>query len=83
MEALLIEHTGSRITLMDLPEPFHQVMNPDALKELPERELLLAALLSTNWNKTRVAQKLNWSRMTVYRKMLKYNLPPTQPIKHT
>ena len=39
-----------------------------------ERERVLSALLSTNWNKGKAAQKLHWSRTTLYRKMVKYNL---------
>jgi transcriptional regulator of acetoin/glycerol metabolism len=40
------------------------------------RELLLSTLFSTKWNKSLAAQKLHWSRMTVYRKMAKYHLVP-------
>jgi transcriptional regulator of acetoin/glycerol metabolism len=42
------------------------------MQQLDERERLLAALLSTNWNKTRAAEQLHWSRMTLYRKLHKY-----------
>ena len=36
--------------------------------------MLLSALFSVNWNKSRAAHKLCWSRMTLYRKIAKYNL---------
>ena len=39
-----------------------------------ERSRLLWALSSTNWNKSKAAGKLNWSRMTLYRKMARYNI---------
>jgi transcriptional regulator of acetoin/glycerol metabolism len=39
-----------------------------------ERDALLRALVETNWNKTHAAQKLSWSRMTLYRKMKKFCL---------
>ena len=39
-----------------------------------ERDHLLSMLLETNWNKSKAAEKLNWSRMTVYRKLAKYQL---------
>jgi DNA-binding NtrC family response regulator len=28
----------------------------------------------TNWNKSRAAERLQWSRMTLYRKMAKYGV---------
>jgi DNA-binding NtrC family response regulator len=40
-----------------------------------ERELVVDALCSSHWNKSRAAEKLQWSRMTLYRKMAKYNIP--------
>jgi len=39
-----------------------------------EQKEILSALLSTNWNKSRAAEKLNWSRMTLYRKIAKYGV---------
>jgi transcriptional regulator of acetoin/glycerol metabolism len=39
-----------------------------------ERERLISALLSTSWNKSRAAEELHWSRMTLYRKMAKYGI---------
>ena len=35
---------------------------------------MLQALFETNWNKRLAAQKLHWSRMTLYRKMTKYHI---------
>ena len=48
------------------------------MQQLDERERLLAALLSTNWNKTRAAEQLHWSRMTLYRKLHKYAIKTTE-----
>ena len=44
----------------------------------PEIERLMQALRATNWNVTRTARMLHWSRMTVYRKVAKYGMgrPP-------
>jgi DNA-binding NtrC family response regulator len=39
-----------------------------------ERELLISTLFSTKWNKTKAAEMLNWSRMTLYRKIAKYHI---------
>jgi transcriptional regulator with PAS, ATPase and Fis domain len=41
---------------------------------LGERERLLSALLATNWNKTQAAAQMHWSRMTLYRKLHKYDI---------
>jgi DNA-binding NtrC family response regulator len=39
-----------------------------------ERDRLLGALCATNWNKSETARQLQWSRMTLYRKLAKYHL---------
>jgi transcriptional regulator of acetoin/glycerol metabolism len=48
-----------------------------------ERSRLLSVLLATKWNKTKAAQKLNWSRMTLYRKIEKYNIANQSPETNT
>jgi DNA-binding NtrC family response regulator len=40
----------------------------------PEPESLVQALQSTNWNVSRAAELLRWSRATIYRKIAKYRL---------
>jgi transcriptional regulator of acetoin/glycerol metabolism len=42
-----------------------------------ERTLLLQALTATNWNRTEAAKRLHWSRMTLYRKMMRYKVSPS------
>jgi DNA-binding NtrC family response regulator len=39
-----------------------------------ERTRLVSALEATKWNKSRAARELSWSRMTLYRKLAKYQL---------
>jgi len=39
-----------------------------------ERTKLLDTLKKTNWNKAEAAKALNWSRMTLYRKLVKYEI---------
>jgi len=34
----------------------------------------VSALFATNWNKSKAAQDLRWSRMTLYRKIAKYHV---------
>jgi transcriptional regulator of acetoin/glycerol metabolism len=74
LEAAFINLPSHRITLMDLPQPFRRRL--EEVRELPEKERdrVLSALFATNWNKSKAAEKLQWSRMTLYRKMVKYNI---------
>jgi len=75
LEACYMNLDSCKISLLDFPEPFRRRLKE--LQKLPrgEKEQLLSALLSTNWNKRRAAEKLQWSRMTLYRKMEKFHIP--------
>ena len=66
--------SAGRIGVEALPPQFRARL--EALEGVPagERERLLRALLATNWNKSQAAAQLQWSRMTLYRKMAKYRL---------
>jgi DNA-binding NtrC family response regulator len=71
VEATLINASSPHITLNDLPNAFRMAasgLSPN------EKERLLAALIATDWNKSKAAAQLNWSRMTLYRKMEKYHI---------
>jgi two-component system response regulator HydG/two-component system response regulator AtoC len=74
LEASFLNVRGGRISLMDLPEQFRKRLKRPGCFPQGEREHLLSALLSTDWNKSKAAEKLHWSRMTVYRKLTKYQL---------
>ena len=39
-----------------------------------EREQIISALTETRWNKSKAAENLRLSRMTLYRKISKYNI---------
>ena len=45
-----------------------------------EREQLLSALVATRWNISEAARRLQWSRMTIYRRLAKYELPIAHPV---
>ena len=63
-----------RISFTDLPEQFRRhLRNAEGLPR-DERHPLLSILIATDWNISKVAQQLQWSRMTVYRKMAKYHI---------
>jgi len=74
LEAMFVEVSCREITLSHLPSHLrHYGLDLNALS-CSEKEQLLRALASSNWNKSRVAARLKWSRMTVYRKMAKYSI---------
>jgi transcriptional regulator of acetoin/glycerol metabolism len=80
VEAILVCPPNGRISLEDLPEHFQRKLA--AVCRLPgdERRRLLEALVTTRWNKSKAAQLLHWSRMTLYRKMARHavvcSIPP-------
>jgi DNA-binding NtrC family response regulator len=75
VESALVNCTSSVIGCDDLPA--HLAISKLCSSPAPEREQLVEALLATRWNKTQAAQRLHWSRMTLYRKMAKYAVGPT------
>jgi DNA-binding NtrC family response regulator len=73
VEALFINLPSRVVSMAHLPESFRPLLeNRNRLRD--ERELLLETLRATNWNKSQAAGKLRWSRMTLYRKMEKYEI---------
>ena len=64
-----------------LPEQYQRRMTQ--LTEAPgatsERHRLLAALNQTRWNKSKAAEQLRWSRVTLYRKLAKYGIVDPSP----
>lgn len=79
-EAALVHASGPRIEWPDLPEEFRKAVGDTLEGPLDERDRLLSALLSTNWNKSQAAQRLNWSRWTLYRKMQKHQIQTPQDL---
>src|SRR5262249_40535566 len=65
-----------RPTVVAVPRPVEVDLTQPQPSE-PDR--LLGALYATRWNKSEAAKRLRWSRMTIYRKMAKYNLPAREP----
>jgi transcriptional regulator with PAS, ATPase and Fis domain len=75
LEGSFINRPAGRIREADLPAYFKKRLAA-ATQHMAadERKRILAALLETNWNKSTAAARLNWSRMTLYRKMTKYHI---------
>jgi transcriptional regulator with PAS, ATPase and Fis domain len=79
IERIFIDPPREKVAVGDLPESMHSPL-PAPRKILPaERELLLYTLSQTNWNKSKAAERLHWSRMTLYRKIAKYRIVEPQP----
>jgi DNA-binding NtrC family response regulator len=81
VEASLVRLAYPRMTLAELPEEFHRQFASGAVSAPTESEKLLAALVCHNWNKSKAAEELSWSRMTLYRKMAKYQMSSSQKVK--
>jgi transcriptional regulator with PAS, ATPase and Fis domain len=78
VERIFIDPPVEKIGVADLPD---FVRTPQTAKQdtaPDEREILLHALSKTNWNKSKAAEQLHWSRMTLYRKLVKYRLVESQ-----
>jgi DNA-binding NtrC family response regulator len=74
LEALFLGRLPSSFCPEHLPERFRAAISACNSFSSAERDLLLKALSSEHWNKSRAAAKLHWSRMTLYRKMAKYQI---------
>ena len=77
VERIFIDPPPEKVQVSDLPESMREAPSLEK-RDLPkERELLLYTLSQTNWNKSQAAERLHWSRMTLYRKMAKYHIQET------
>jgi transcriptional regulator of acetoin/glycerol metabolism len=74
LEASYINLPSDEITFSDLPKIFIKKINEMEKLSNCEREKIISTLAETGWNKSKAADKLNWSRMTLYRKMARYNI---------
>ncbi len=73
VEAAFVIRPQDRIGLEHLPEPFRRRLSTGRPPR-EERDELLSALIASRWNKSKAAQRLHWSRMTLYRKLAKYHI---------
>jgi DNA-binding NtrC family response regulator len=74
LEASFLRVSSGVIEYQDLPEQFRQ-RTPNAQERSDaEVERMIEALSEVQWNCTKAAKKLRWSRMTLYRKMRKHHL---------
>lgn len=78
VERIFIDPPSEKIRIADLPESMRGSLPPRQETLHAERELLLYTLTQTHWNKSQSAERLHWSRMTLYRKIAKYHLVQCQ-----
>jgi DNA-binding NtrC family response regulator len=74
IERLLLLEPPGRIGVEHLPVALRRFLEASPGVSDSERERVISTLFSTNWNKTKAAEMLNWSRMTLYRKIAKYRI---------
>jgi DNA-binding NtrC family response regulator len=79
IERLFLLELSTPLGAEHLPAHVRQFLATSSRFSKGERELLISALFSTKWNKTKAAEMLNWSRMTLYRKIAKYHIPENCP----
>ena len=74
LEATYVNPDGKKIRWTHLPPRFRIRLNEGCSSAGNERNYIVSSLISTNWHRAKTARKLNWSRMTLYRKIIKYNI---------
>jgi DNA-binding NtrC family response regulator len=79
LEAAFVGLSDRSEGLLDLPPAIARHLSLASKLNTGERTLLLQALNATNWNRTEAAKMLHWSRMTLYRKMVRYQIVPCKP----
>jgi DNA-binding NtrC family response regulator len=80
VESLCLEESLLCIEVSDLPPHLRPLAaEPQRSSSRGERETLISALSTANWNKSEAAKQLRWSRMTLYRKIAKYKLSQALP----
>jgi len=79
MEAVFVNLPLGMEGVVDLPVEVFRQFAKSAPFQTTERTRLLRVLSASNWNKTDAAKALHCSRMTLYRKMNRYNVSSSSP----
>jgi two-component system, NtrC family, response regulator AtoC len=74
VEAVFIDPPAGAISMRHIPAAFPRLQASYAKISTDERARIIAALEKTHWNKAEAAKELQWSRMTLYRKLTKYQV---------
>jgi DNA-binding NtrC family response regulator len=78
VETLMVYPCTSAVGVSDLPESIRRKLERFCTADVAERRALMDALLVARWNKSRAAEILDCSRMTLYRRMAKYSVERTR-----
>ncbi|HEU4887774.1 MAG TPA: sigma-54 dependent transcriptional regulator [Thermoanaerobaculia bacterium] len=73
IESVFGSRPAARIVWLDLPDWLRRRLGERTVSP-GEQERIISALAATNWNKSKAAEQLHWSRMTLYRKLAKYQI---------
>lgn len=74
VEAIFVDLPSAETEIAELPLQFRSRCGGAQHVSGDERARLICALSATNWNKSKAASRLQWSRMTLYRKMARYDI---------
>ncbi|HYI12142.1 MAG TPA: sigma-54 dependent transcriptional regulator [Thermoanaerobaculia bacterium] len=74
VESTIVFGSSNRVTRRDLPPYLRALFASEERKRDSEREQIVGALRASEWNRNDAARLLGCSRMTLYRKMVKYDL---------
>jgi DNA-binding NtrC family response regulator len=77
LESVFVNLADGAIGPVELPAEVRHMLTRLCGASAGERERLVRALVATNWNKSDAARRLSWSRMTLYRKMMRYSVSRT------
>jgi DNA-binding NtrC family response regulator len=76
LECILVYASSRSIGLSDVPEHVRHTLRSSSTRSGKERSRILAALNSADWNRSKAAEILRCSRMTLYRKMERFSVRP-------
>jgi len=74
VESVFVELPPRPVAFLEAPPSIRALVARAKAVVTGERDRLVAALAATNWNVSRAARQLHWSRMTLYRKLAHYRL---------
>ena len=75
VEALFASLSRNVRGVVEIPAQVMRNLAKGVSRPEPERDRILKALVATDWNKARASEQLHCSRMTLYRKMHRHQLP--------
>ena len=75
LESMVVLSSSRSVGVADLPSHVKQTLRSSSPAYGDERSRIIGALTSADWNRNKAAEILCCSRMTLYRKMVKYSIP--------